>query len=246
MRRVALPSPHPPAVPRASGPIPLARSRACRYAENCHVTMLLDAGDESLLRLQLYQAAEAPAPDVLKVFVAEDRSTWTLSNLQRLSISELARLQRYAGPTYSSALRLPINLLKLGGCTNNMAPFSAYLFPTDKFDLTHSNHGRVQFKLDAKVFESGTAKNSRAALQVRTIGVVGMASLVSIVSLVQHGAALQALARPHCCTAALLHCCTNCTNCTHWTNWTNCTNCTTIRTNCYGSADSAVSMACAD
>jgi hypothetical protein len=65
-----------------------------------------------------------------------------------LSIKELAELEHAAGQNYKSLLGSPVALLCLNKRNaGNMQPFSNYLFPTDKYEMTHSKGVSVSFQV---------------------------------------------------------------------------------------------------
>ena len=131
-----------------------------------HITGLIDEADEEILRLSLHLVAGRPDDAKSRKFQANDRATWSMSALSKLSIAELGGLQEHAGPEYRSLVHMPVNLVKLDEhWTNNVVPFSKFLFPTDKYNLTAGSNRLVEFKLDAQAFNSGTRCNSREALQ---------------------------------------------------------------------------------
>jgi len=81
-------------------------------------------------------------------------------------MSTLAELEYHAPRDYQSLVGSPISLLPLGeDATANIWPFSTFLFPTDKFELTHSRGAAVTFQLDRAVFETGTIANTAAMLR---------------------------------------------------------------------------------
>ena len=130
-----------------------------------HITGLIDQADEEVLRLSLHLAAGRPR-DTARAFEEEDRATWSMRSLDTLTCGQLGDLQQFAGPDYTSLIHMPVNLIKLdSSSTNNLMPFSSFLFPTDKYNLTHSTGRLVEFKLDSNAFDSGTESNSRKVLQ---------------------------------------------------------------------------------
>jgi hypothetical protein len=131
---------------------------------------LVDSADEHVLRLSLFIAADQPNAkrrSVVRKFSPTDRSSWTWENLQKLPVQQLAELECHAGHDYESLVGSPLTILNLNESNaSNLKPFSKNLFPTDKFELTHSKGIQVSFQLSAKVFKSGTDANSAEALQV--------------------------------------------------------------------------------
>ena len=131
-------------------------------------TGLVDESDEHLLRISLFLAAGQPKAcrnDKPRTFCSTDRSSWGWENLKRLTIKELAELECHAGDDYDSLIGSPIGLLSLTQLSaGNVWPFRKNLFPTDKYELTHSKGNQVSFQLDRSVFRSGTDWNSAEAL----------------------------------------------------------------------------------
>jgi len=139
-------------------------STSDEMAINSMLIGLADLGEEHLLRLSLYIAADQPNND--RAFEMEDRSTWTMKNLNQVGFENgLFALICYAGPQFRLVISLPVGLQKLGGACNNISPFPHFLFPTDKFELTHVGESLVEFKLSSHAFQHGTRDNSKEALQ---------------------------------------------------------------------------------
>lgn len=88
-----------------------------------------------------------------------------MENLDKLDILQMMTLMRQTSDCWRCPLQMPVLLLKLAGCTNNMSPFAEYLHAADKLDLVHSGGQLVLFHLNAAVFENGTHANPKAGLQ---------------------------------------------------------------------------------
>ena len=125
------------------------------------MTGLVDSSDEHVLRLSLFLAARNPTDKWMgfdRLFSAKDPSTWSWKNLEKRGIQDtpegpgLARLEKHAPPEYRSLVGSPISLLPLTDqYTPNIYPFKSYVFPTDKYELTHSKGQSVTFQLDRAV-----------------------------------------------------------------------------------------------
>jgi hypothetical protein len=111
-------------------------------------------------------------------FHPPDKSSWSWSNLNQLGMKELSELEHHAPPEYESLVGSVMNLLPLGETTRNIKPFSRYLFPTDKYELTHSKGMSVTFQLDRTVFDSGTVVNRAEKLQLLEQAIFGAGDTV--------------------------------------------------------------------
>ena len=160
-------------------------------------TGLLDKNDKAQLVLDLRRAggAEVPAADAITSTQLQadpaDKSTWSKSALEKLSMAELANLRVQGleeNQVFHSTIKFVLGVQCLGPVTPNLRwdlgvnnareaeqgeqgeTEEMYLFPMDKFELTHSGHANVQLCLDSKAFTSGTdntsAHNMRIARRV--------------------------------------------------------------------------------
>ena len=126
---------------------------------------LISEADAGVLRLALWEAAGKPSGDAVREFRDEDRSTWTLEELEKKSIVQLAELQGHTNQTYRCPFDQFLNILPLDEhMCNNVFPLRETFFALDKSALTVTDKC-LTFRLRSSVFTCGTKLTSLERLR---------------------------------------------------------------------------------